>query len=153
MMTANKMEWRILQDYPMYEMNADGKVRKIDTKKYLPVLKDALGRELVVFHNANKYHYSIAEYIADLKAMTYEPEVGQTAIVKTPERVAKMPEPEVVVKPRNKRCRRIRCIETGEVFKSYTACANHFGFPYDKFYDTFKATGRFGDYTFEDVTE
>ena len=81
-MTTNKMEWRILQDYPMYEMNAEGKVRKIDTKKYLPVLKDALGRDLVVFHNANKYHYSIAEYIADLKAMTYEPEDGQTAIVR-----------------------------------------------------------------------
>lgn len=150
-MAVNTMEWRVLQDYPEYEMNTEGSVRKISTKKYLKSCKDGLGRPLVVFHNANKYHYSIAEYISDLMAVTYGPEDGQVAVVKTEKYTAKMPEPEVVVKPKNKRCRRIRCVETGEEFKSYTACAKHFGFHYDKFYDTFKATGKFGGYTFEDV--
>lgn len=149
-MTTNKMEWRALADYPDYEMNNEGKVRKIETRKYLSVYKDRLNRSLVVFHNPKG---AVSEYISDLMAMTFGPVSGQVAVVKAPELIAIMPEPEMVEKPRNKRCRRIRCIETGEVFKSYTACANHFGFPYDKFYDTFKATGRFDEYTFEDVTE
>ena len=126
----------------------EGKIRKIETRKYMPVYHDRLGRPVVVFHNPKG---AISEYIEDLMAMTFGPAEGQVAVVKAPELVRIMPEPQMIPAPKNRKCRQIRCIDTGEVFKSYAACARHFGFNYDKFYDTYKATGKFEGHEFEEV--
>ena len=142
--------WAQLERYPEYEVNELGKVRSITTKKYKKTVHDLLGRELVVLYEPDGY--ATCWYIEDLLAVVFGPNEGQTAIVKSPELVQLMPEPEVVpVKKINKRCKKIQCIDTGEVFASYSACAKHFGFNYDKFYDTYKAKGTFQGYTFKDV--
>lgn len=139
-----RKDWRTLADYPNFEINTDGKVRKIETGKYLKLVSDRLGRPIAVFHSPVG---ATCEYISDLLAATFGPEANQVAVVKDEKYTEIMPEPEVVVARKRKH---IRCKTTGEEFKSIAACARKFNFNYDKFYDTFKATGQYQGLEFEE---
>ena len=139
--------WEVVKDHEAFEINEDGKVRKIETRKYLPEYHDRLGRPLVIFHELKG---ATCEYIEDLLAVAFGPKPNQEAVVKHPDLVAIMPETKKT-KRSGRRGRRILCIETGEEFSSYAECAKHYGFSYNNFYDTFKATGMYNNMHFEDT--
>ena len=148
----SQLVWKTIERYPDYEINEAGKVRSVSTKKYKKSVNDLLGRELVVLYEDNGY--ARCWYIEDLLAVTFGPHEGQTAIVKSDELVKLMPESRVSESSnkKDKRKKSIRCIETGQVFKSYTECAKYFKFNYDKFYYQVKYNHNpYGGYTFEEV--
>lgn len=170
-----RSQWKVLGEYPKYEINRLGSVRKIETRKNLKVYKDKKGRNMVIIPNANKYHYSLALYASDLCISTFGEYLGDDCIeadVNIDEVVSsRLRSNESSIDSVNsgsnsssntehegpkllaRRRRRVKCVETGKIFKSFTECAKELGFKYDKFYYQINYTtnNKYEGFTFEIV--
>lgn len=158
MSVDNTIEWKILDDYPNWEMSTEGKVRSVENKKnYKKLVYDTLGRPVVVMYESNGY--ATCWYLEDLYAVTFGAKLHQLPVVPAPKIVEAFPnyeenkkkEAKAVLNPSRKR-KKIKCIDTGDIFDSYTECAKHFGFIYDKFYYQVKYNKKpYEGHTFEEV--
>lgn len=165
-----KKEFTEINGFSNYEVSAEGKVRSIATKKYKRLCKDSKGRAIVVLTDDDK-GYASALYIQDLihdhfgndAASAYVTESGEDALSNYESLLKKYQElsskydtviassDDTVAAPAKKgrRCKKIRCNETGEVFKSFAEAAKHYETTYDKFYDAIYNRGNFKGMTFE----
>lgn len=159
-----------------YEISAEGRVRKVDTKKYKNQLMDrrrrhavALpldegGMEVIYIQTLIEEHFSKEDVEDYLKESGEEklPEY-ESILKKYKEAAAKVEELESKVaissdtvtpkKPTTfgKRCRKIRNMETGEIFNSFAEAAKHYGTTYDKLYDSIYNRGEYNGQKFERI--
>lgn len=133
--SPNKVEFRTLANYPEYEINNEGKVRSIKTKKYKAIYTDKKTEKPIVLLVDPNTKYTVYEFISDLMHENF----GTPDEDIFNERKVEKLEKELEVAKANARVPRmiIRCEETGEEFKSYQAVVSRFGFDYGRFYNTF----------------
>ena len=156
---ANDKEWKVVENYPSWEMSSeDGRIRSIENKKnYKKFVHDTLGRTVVVMYESDGY--ATCWYLDDLYALVYGAKMNQMPVVPSEKVLEAFPNYESQKKREaekiagvTKKRKSIRCVDTGEVFSSYTECAKHFGFVYDKFYYQVKYNHKpFEGHTFEEV--
>lgn len=168
-------EFVAIKGHADYEISAEGKVRKVDTKKYKNQLVDrrkrhavALpleegGMEVIYIQTLIEEHFSneaVDEYLKECgeeKLPPYESILKKyrEAAAKVEELEAKVatssdtPEPKKTVP--GKRCRKIRNTETGEIFNSFAEAAKHYGTTYDKLYDSIYNRGEYNGQKFERI--
>ena len=155
-----------------YEISVEGKVRKVDTKKYKNQLTDrrrrhavALpsnegGMEVIYIQTLIEENFSSEDAEKYLKDSGEEelPEY-ESILKKYREAAAKVEELEAKAASSNtsspkkttsgKRCRKIRNVETGEIFNSFSEAAKHYGTTYDKLYDSIYNRGEYNGQRFE----
>lgn len=136
-------KYKVIDSYPDYEMSEDGQVRKISTKKFASICKDAIGRSVVVLRDSKYCGESRIEYISDLLAVVFNIiKPNQIAIVPSEEVLKVLPQAKVISK-KSKRDKSIMCIETEEVFSSFASAARAYHYKYDKFYDAVNLKGEY----------
>lgn len=159
-----------------YEISSEGKVRKVDTKKYKNQLMDrrrrkavALpldegGMEVIYIQTLIEEHFSKEDVEDYLKESGEEklPEY-ESILQKYREAAAKVEELEAKAATSSdnastpkkttpgKRCRKIRNVETGEIFNSFAEAAKHYGTTYDKLYDSIYNRGEYNGQKFERI--
>ena len=153
-----------------YEMSSDGKVRKADTKKYKTLVMDRQRRHAVVL--PLEEGGSEVLYIQTLLEENFSPETlddylkesGESKLPpyeslfkKYREAVAKVAELETASTPTkvaattSRRTRRVKNLDTGEIFNSMSEAAKHYNTSYDKFYDSVYNKGVFNGQKFERI--
>ena len=146
-------DFRQLEDrFASYEVNEEGKVRNIKTKKYKTIISDMKGNQMVVLPDElSEDKASVAIYIKDLlfdyfgievEADSEDERIRDREMRETMEyvkeleaKIAELEEKGSVSKPRKKVT--IVDLATGHEYKGYVAAAKAFGFSYDKFYNAF----------------
>lgn len=168
-------EFVAIKGHKDYEISAEGKVRKIDTKKYKNQLVDrrrrhavALpldegGMEVIYIQTLIEEHFSeedAEEYLKESgeeKLPPYESILKKyrEAAAKVEELEAKVATSSATSVPKKaapgKRCRKIRNVETGEIFNSFAEAAKHYGTTYDKLYDSIYNKGEYNGQKFERI--
>lgn len=158
-----------------YEISAEGKVRKVDTKKYKNQLMDrrrrhavALpiddgGMEVIYIQTLIEENFTSEDVEEYLKVSGEEKLPAYESILKKyQEAAAKVAELEATVATSDstatskksstgKRCKKIKNMETGEIFNSFAEAAKHYGTTYDKFYDSIYNRGEFNGQKFERI--
>lgn len=158
-----------------YEISSEGKVRKVDTKKYKNQLMDrrrrhavALpiddgGMEVIYIQTLIEENFTsddVEEYLkvsGEEKIPPYESILKkyQEAAAKVAELEAKVATSEVATTSKKsgvgKRCKKIKNMETGEIFNSFAEAAKHYGTTYDKLYDSIYNRGEYNGQKFERV--
>lgn len=158
-----------------YEISAEGKVRKVDTKKYKNQLMDrrrrhavALpiddgGMEVIYIQTLIEENFTSEDVEEYLKVSGEEKLSAYESILKKyQEAAAKVAELEATVANSNgaatskksstgKRCKKIKNMETGDIFNSFAEAAKHYGTTYDKFYDSIYNRGEFNGQKFERI--
>lgn len=158
-----------------YEMSAEGKVRKVDTKKYKNQLMDrrrrhavALpiddgGMEVIYIQTLIEENFTSEDVEEYLKVSGEEKLPPYESILKKyQEAAAKVAELEATVATSNgaatskksstgKRCKKVRNMETGQIFNSFAEAAKHYSTTYDKFYDSVYNRGEFNGQKFERI--
>lgn len=158
-------EYVQLEKYPEYEIDEEGHVRKILTKKYKSIYRDTRGRGIVVLPSTEGP--MICEYVFELLNKTFgipisdEDKLGDCQSF---ERYKKEKEEEISAlkqsieardellrdtenelnslkgslnKPVKKKKKCILCTDLNLLFTSVSKAAKYFGFNYDKFYNSF----------------
>ena len=155
-----------------YEISSDGAVRKVDTKKYKNRLIDRHRRhavalplnkgetEVIYIQTLIEENFS-AEYVENYLKDSGEEKLPeyQSILNKYREAATKVEELEAKAASVNdsspkkttpgKRCIKIRNVETGEIFNSFSEAAKHYGTTYDKFYDSIYNRGEYNGKRFE----
>ena len=156
-------EFIAIKGHEDYEVSAEGKVRKIDTKKYknqlvdrnkrkavaLP-LKDG-GMEVIYIQSLIKDHFSEEDLECYMKE-SGEKDISdyESLLKKYKEAAAEIEKLKSTVssgtsanKTTGKCCRKIKNEVTGRIFNSFSEAAKYYGTTYNKVYDSIYNTGEF----------